>query len=147
MLTAAQVNAYSRRVGEVYDSWMQPVNRRWPLPANGLDILLFLANNQGYETAREICRYRHLKPGAVSLAVEKLVQQGFLRRESVPGDRRKDRLVCTENAAPIIAAGRERQEQFIARLKSDLTEEEWQGLQRYLQTLDQTLDRMKKEGE
>ena len=49
-----------------------------------IDILLFLHNNPGYDTARDICTYRQLKPALVSLYIENLVQLGFLAREGVP---------------------------------------------------------------
>ena len=54
-----------------------------------MDILLFLHNNPGYDTARDICTYRQLKPALVSLYIENLVQLGFLAREGVPEDRRR----------------------------------------------------------
>ena len=69
---------------------------------NGVDILLFLANNPSLDTARDVCTYRGLKPGIVSFHVEKLVQEGYLLRQPAPGDRRKCRLVCTEKAGPVV---------------------------------------------
>ena len=65
-----------------------------------MDILLFLHNNPGYDTARDICTYRQLKPALVSLYIENLVQLGFLAREGVPEDRRKCRLVLTRRPRP-----------------------------------------------
>ena len=64
---------------------MQPLCRREGLASNGVDILLFLANNPGLDTARDICTYRGLKPGIVSFHVEKLVQEGYLLRQPAPG--------------------------------------------------------------
>ena len=95
---------------------MQPLCRREGLAPNGVDILLFLANNPGLDTARDVCTYRGLKPGIVSFHVEKLVQEGYLERRAVAGDRRKTQLLCTEKAQPVIARGREVQERFFARL-------------------------------
>lgn len=63
-----------------------------------VDILLFLANNPGRDTARDICTYRKLKPAIVSFHVDKLAREGYLLRQAVPGDRRKCRLVPTEKA-------------------------------------------------
>lgn len=39
---------------ELYESLCQPVCREWNLPQTALDILLFLANNSEYDTARDI---------------------------------------------------------------------------------------------
>ena len=89
-----------------------------------MDILLFLANNPGMDTARDICTYRHLKPSIVSFHVDNLVQQGYLERQDIPEDRRKCRLVCTDKAAPVIRRGRAVQETFSRQLTEGLTPEE-----------------------
>ena len=83
-----------------------------------IDILLFLHNNPGYDTARDICTYRQLKPALVSLYVENLVQSGHLRRESVPEDRRKCRLLLTAQALPVVEKGLALQAAFTAAISS-----------------------------
>ena len=51
----------------------------------------------------------------MSVNVNRLVEEGYLYREPVPGDRRKTRLLCTKQAQPIIDKGRALQAQFAAR--------------------------------
>lgn len=114
MTNAYQVYTAARQLLEGYTAAMQPLCRREGLAPNGVDILLFLANNPGLDTARDVCTYRGLKPGIVSFHVEKLVQEGYLLRQPAPGDRRKCRLVCTEKAGPVVQQGRELQETFSA---------------------------------
>ena len=80
MTNAYQVYTGARQLLEGYAAAMQPLCRREGLAPNGVDILLFLANNPGLDTARDICTYRGLKPGIVSFHVEKLVQEGYLLR-------------------------------------------------------------------
>lgn len=92
MTNAYQVYTAARQLLEGYAAAMQPLCRREGLAPNGVDILLFLANNPGLDTARDVCTYRGLKPGIVSFHVEKLVQEGYLLRQPAPGDRRKCRL-------------------------------------------------------
>ena len=75
MTNAYQVSIAARQLLEGYAAAMQPLCRREGLAPNGVDILLFLANNPGLDTARDICTYRGLKPGIVSFHVEKLPQQ------------------------------------------------------------------------
>lgn len=87
MTNAYQVYTGARQLLEGYAAAMQPLCRREGLAPNGVDILLFLANNPGLDTARDICTYRGLKPGIVSFHVEKLVQEGYLLRQPAPGDR------------------------------------------------------------
>ena len=78
MLTASQVYTYTRRILDAYTVVMQPLSAELDMAPNAVDILLFLANNPGLDTARDICTYRRLKPGIVSFHVDKLVREGYL---------------------------------------------------------------------
>ena len=130
MTNAYQVSIAARQLLEGYTAAMQPLCRREGLAPNGVDILLFLANNPGLDTARDVCTYRGLKPGIVSFHVEKLVQEGYLLRQPAPGDRRKCRLVCTEKAGPVVQQGRELQETFFRRLARGLEPEDLAAFRR-----------------
>ena len=85
MLTASQIGTAARRFQAAYAAVMAPLSRELDMAPSALDILLYLANNPGRNTARDICAYRHLKPGIVSLHVERLVAEGYLTRSPVPG--------------------------------------------------------------
>lgn len=142
MLSASQFAAYSRRFTDAYAAALHPLAQQLGLPQSAVDILLFLANNPGRDTARDICACRHLKPGIVSLQVENLAQQGYLERQSVPGDRRKCRLVCTQKAEPIIAEGRALQESFFARMAEGLKPEELEACLHCFAVFEENLARM-----
>ena len=86
---ASELYAYVASFTDAYHVAMQPLCEKTGLPPTALDILMFLANNPGYDTARDVCRCRGLKPGLVSFHVERLVSDGYLQRQSIPGDRRK----------------------------------------------------------
>ena len=124
----------------LYDQTMEPITRRWGITRMELDILLFLANNPGLDTARDICTYRRLKPGIVSFHVDKLVREGYLLRARDPGDRRRRRLVCTDKAAPIIARGQALQEQFSAQMSAGVAPDALETFQRCLTAFAQNLD-------
>ena len=124
MLPAVRFYTYSKRFEEAYTAAMRPLTEELDMAQPAVDILLFLANNPGMDTARDICTYRHLKPAIVSFHVEKLAGEGYLERQPVPGDRRKCRLVCTEKAGPVLQRGRAVQETFSRQLTEGLTEEE-----------------------
>ncbi len=83
--------------------------RELHMPQTAFDILMFLANNPDYNTAKDIVELRGLKANLVSVNVERLVQEGYLDRREFPGDRRKTVLVCTEKAVfrDVDAASRE----------------------------------------
>ena len=140
MTNAYQVYTAARQLLEGYAAAMQPLCRREGLAPNGVDILLFLANNPGLDTARDICTYRRLKPGIVSFHVDKLVREGYLLRARDPGDRRRCRLVCTDKAAPIIARGQALQEQFIAQMSAGVAPDALETFQRCLTAFAQNLD-------
>lgn len=55
---------------------------------------------------------RHIKANLVSVNVDKLVQEGYLTRQPVAGDRRKTALVCTPRAQEVIRRGRQLQTAF-----------------------------------
>ena len=124
MLPAVRFYTYAKRFEEAYAAVMRPLTVELGMAQPAVDILLFLANNPGMDTARDICTYRHLKPAIVSFHVDNLVREGYLERREVPGDRRKCRLVCTEKASDVIARGREAQEAFSQQLTEGLTEED-----------------------
>ena len=139
MLTASQIGTAARRFQAAYAAVMAPLSRELDMAPSALDILLYLANNPGRDTARDICAYRHLKPGIVSLHVERLAAEGYLTRSPVPGDRRKCRLLCTEKAWPVIRRGRQYQADFTARLTEGLSPGDLAVCQRCLAVLDANL--------
>ena len=97
-----------RKIALAYSEVCKPLCKELGLPQTAFDILMFLGNNPDYKTASEIVEIRRLKANLVSVNVEKLVQEGYLTRCAVAGDRRKTELLCTEKAAPILARGRQK---------------------------------------
>ena len=142
MLNASQLSAYSRRFADAYAAAMRPLAQETGLPQGAVDILLFLANNPGLDTARDICACRGLKPGIVSLNVENLTAGGYITRQSVPGDRRKCRLVCTPKAEPIFSRGRALQEAFFARMTEGVPHGDLEACLRCFAAFDQNLTRI-----
>ena len=151
MLTASAMFANAARFADAYHTAIAPLCASTGLPPAAADILLFLANNPGRDTARDICTYRKLKPAIVSFHVDKLAREGYLLRQAVPGDRRKCRLVPTEKAALVIAQGRALQERFSRQLVRGLTAEDAAHFERCLTVIGDNMtamaeDRRKNEG-
>ena len=107
---------FSRKLALAYTAVCKPLCQTLKLPQTAFDILLFLANNPAYQTAANIVEVRKIKANLVSVNVDKLVRDGYLTREPMPGDRRKTRLLCTEKAQPVIMQGRQLQSAFLQRL-------------------------------
>ncbi len=102
----------AQKFAAVYSLACKPLCQELGIPQTALDILLFLANNPQYQTARDIVELRHLKANLVSVNVDRLVQEGYLIRLTVAGDRRKTRLQTTPKAQPIIRRGQKLQRDF-----------------------------------
>ena len=94
------------------------------LNQTSFDVLMFLANNPKYNTARDICEIRGIRTGIASVAVDFLVSNGYLLRQPDDIDRRIWRLLITEKSAPIIQEGRAVQQEFGKRLTHGISEEE-----------------------
>ena len=135
----------ARRAQKSYSRLMEPVCKKWNLTHNELDVLLFLANNPDYTTARDIVEIRKIKANLVSVNVDRLVQEGYLERRAVAGDRRKTQLLCTEKAQPVIARGREVQERFFARLLQNTDAATREAFFRTMEVIGKNLDEILKE--
>lgn len=142
MLNAVDFYTHAKRFEEAYQAVMRPLTERLGMAQPAVDILLFLANNPGLDTAKDVCLYRHLKPAIVSFYVDKLAREGYLERREVPEDRRKCRLILTEKAEVVVAEGRGAQALFSQRLTEGLTAEEWEACQRCFAVLGENMTRM-----
>lgn len=109
---------------EIYEHLCQPICKKYEIHQTALDIILFLANNPEYNTAKYIHKFRGIKQSMVSFYVEKLVQEGFLVREVNPNDRRQVKLICTEKAQPVIDDGRTVHQLFLRCITENVTDEQ-----------------------
>ena len=101
-MRGATLFSHANKMTQAYHVMLTPLCKEAGLPPLAMDILLFLANNPEHNTAKDICRMRGHKSGIVSVHVERLVNDGLLERQEMPGDRRQTRLVCTEQAQALI---------------------------------------------
>ena len=89
-------------------------------------------------------------PGAEArdrlLHVERLVQEGYLLRQSVPGDRRKTALVCTPKADALIEEGRVLQRAFAQRLTEGLSAEDLAHFHRCVAVFSRNIDCIRRGG-
>ena len=125
---------FTHKTDLAYSAMCRPLCRELKLTQTAFDILLFLANNPGHDTASDIVELRRIKANLVSVNVNRLVEEGYLRRESIPGDRRKTRLLCTKQAQPIID-----------RLLSGMSDEQRQAFGDAVGVIDRNLDQLLQE--
>lgn len=137
---------FPRKLLEVYNDACKPLCKNLKLPQTAFDILMFLGNNQQYQTARDIVKIRNIKANLVSINVDKLVKEGYLRREAIEGDRRKTKLICTQKAHPVIKEGQKLQQEFVDKLFKHTTKEDKEIFIHVMKTMDKNLDNILKGG-
>ena len=69
---------FGRKTSAAYAALCKPLCQKLHLPQTAFDILMFLANNPGYQTASDVVEVRKLKANLVSVNVDRLVQEGYL---------------------------------------------------------------------
>ena len=127
-----------------YKAAQKKVCKAWNVPEVSLDILLFLANNPEYTTARDIVEVRSIKANLVSQHVDRMVREGYLCRKEVQGDRRKRDLSLTEKAMPSIEAGRRMQMDFFETLFHGISEEEKRAFFETMDIMSRNMDKILK---
>lgn len=144
--TASKMFNSANRFIEAYHTALQPICKDIGLPPMAVDILMFIANNPDSNTAGDICRCRGLKTGIVSVHIDRLVNEGLLMRQAVPGDRRKTRLVCTDAAIGIVEKGRELQRSFAQCLLVGMSDTEIEVFHNCLTVLGNNIEEIRKNG-
>lgn len=114
---------FAHKISLAYSAMCKPLCHQINLPQTAFDILRFLSNNPEFTTARDIVEIRKIKANLVSVNVDRLVNDGYLIRKEVEGDRRKHQLVCTPKADEIINMGLILQKNFVDRIFEDIDEE------------------------
>lgn len=144
--TAPKLFYNAGRLIEAYRRALLPLCKETGLPPMAVDILMFLANNPKNAVAKDICRYRGFKPGIVSVHIERMVRGGLLRREAVQGDRRKNKLVISDAAGPIIDRGLSLQNDFARELLAGVDESDFEAFRRVLTVMDKNIDGIRNTG-
>lgn len=108
----------------LYDTALEPVCQRFNKTRMEVDILLFLANNPGLDTAAEIVKIRRLTKSHVSVSIDALVNCGCIEKRYKDGNSKSAHLVLLPEAKAIIDEGRAAQQNFINILNEGLTEDE-----------------------
>lgn len=76
-----QYFAFAQKMSVAYQEQFKVLCKKFHLSQTAFDILLFLANNPQYKTARDIVEIRRLKANLVSMNVNRLVDEGYLEKK------------------------------------------------------------------
>ena len=136
---------FPNKMAHAYSVMCKPLCQEIKLPQTAFDILMFLSNNPQYKTARDIVEVRKIKANLVSVNVDKLVNEGYLERKSVEGDRRKVNLICTEKSKEIIQEGQKLQQSFVEKLFEGMDEDTRKALQKGMAHMEANIEKMLEE--
>lgn len=113
-----------RRTIKLYDTMLKEICGAYHLTMIEANIISFLYNNPGKDTAGDIVELRMLSKGNVSTAVEALIQKHLIEREQDKTDRRRIHLYLLPAAEPITNRISEIREQFSEEILFGFSEEE-----------------------
>lgn len=126
---------FSLQFRKFYTRRFAPLLEETGLTMREVHVLLFLANNPDYDTAREVTALRGMSKSQVSQAVELLTAEGLLRRNPDREDRRVVHLSLTAEGVPLAKACQEIQAECGKHMLAGLTGEEQAELLRLLGTV------------
>ena len=114
-----------RRIIKLYESMLKGICEQYQLTLIEANIISFLHNNPGKDTANDIVELRMLAKGNVSQAVESLIRKSLLQRNPDAFDRRRIHLSLLPDAKPITDDMEELRQQFYEQVFHGFTDEEY----------------------
>lgn len=126
---------FSQQFDKFYSHQFSPLLKRTGLSIREIHVLVFLANNPDFDTARDITRFRSMSKSQVSQAVELLWAEGFLERTPDSTDRRIVHLSITPDGWPLARECQRIQDACCLRLLDGLTPEQVTALKALLETV------------
>lgn len=128
MLHPTEALLFSSQFRRLYDKKINGMAKRYGLTPAEVNVLLFLANNPEYDTAKDISELRLLPKSCVSRAVDSLIRQGFLTSHEDGKDRRILHLSILPAAAGVVKDAQDNQQEFLSCTFHNFSEEERQSL-------------------
>ena len=119
----------------LYDKMLKKVCTEHDLTMIEADVISFLRNNPGKDTAADIVELRGLSKGAVSKAVESLIQKSLLERIPDTEDRRRIHLRMKPEAEPVTEMVDDVKEEFLNAVLGGFTNEELEEHTRFFQRM------------
>lgn len=124
MAVISRLTHFFLRFGKFYAQQFAPFLSRTGLSMREVNVLLFLANHPGQDTARDVVEVRGLAKSQVSQAVELLTSWDVLQRTPDQTDRRVVHLAITKKGASLAEEAQAIQAAFGLRLLEGLSESE-----------------------
>lgn len=129
-MNAVLENLYVSR--DLFSSLFGQVCTKYSLTPAEVLVLLFLANNREYDTAKDIVDKLRIAKSHVSVSVKNLEERGYLEGRYQENNRRTIHLRLCELSGDAVAEARRVQERFLAVLGQGFSEEELAVFTNYL---------------
>lgn len=127
---------------KAYGKYMDGIGEQYGLSRMEIDVLLFLYNNPGHDTASDLVELRSIAKSYVSMAVESLTRKHYLEQLPDGSDRRIVHLKLRREAMDAVQAGKERQDLFLQHIFSDVSDKDRQAMERVFSTLSWNLKKL-----
>ena len=123
-MTANEMWTHVLSIENFYAEYRKRIMNKFVLSAAETDVLMFLANNPGFDTASHISKIRKIPKSQVSLAVNSLCEKGLLVGVFTQNNKKSIHLSPTDKAQPITDYGKTVQKEFISALFNGFSDEE-----------------------
>lgn len=111
---------------KLYAVSLEPICKQYSLTRMELDILLFLANNPQYDSAKDIIERRRLAKSHVSTSINSLIKKDYLESKYLPDNKKTVHLKLLDSTNEVIEAGQLVQKNFFETILKDLSKNEKQ---------------------
>ena len=111
---------------KLYAVSLEPVYKQYGLTKMELDIILFLANNPGYDSAKDLMERRLLTKSHVSTTIKSLIEKKYLKSTYLHNNKKTVHLVLLDSSIEIVKAGQLAQKKFIEAIFKDFTKSDKQ---------------------
>ena len=130
---------------KIYDQSLEPVCKKYQLTRMELDILLFLANNPGYDTAKDIIERRRLTKSHVSMSLKDLERRDLVQKEYYPGNQKTAHLKLSSASVQMVAEGQQAQKKFFQTVFRDFNPEDVSRMEDYFERMRKNMQNALKE--
>lgn len=130
---------------KIYDQSLEPVCKKYQLTRMELDILLFLANNPGYDTAKDIIECRRLTKSHVSMSLKDLERRDLVQKEYYPGNQKTAHLKLSSASIQMVAEGQQAQKKFFQTVFRDFNPEDVSRMEDYFERMRKNMQNALKE--
>lgn len=132
------------KVNKVYRKICYQSVEEYHFTPNEIEVMMFLSNNPGMDSASDIAFYKNISKGLVAKSVESLYNKGFIVTEKDKKDRRLIHLILTEQSNDVVMRLKNCKKEFVKQLQEGVTDEDLAAMDRATAIMNQNLDGMLK---